>query len=381
MSINPINKEEMYALTYSAFDGPSMVYRSTDEGKNWKLKAILNRPCFDIALDPSNPDTLFLLSAYWILKSTDKGKTWEESYLGDQVDASYGEICITPNDPDRIYVAGSYLYNTENEKKCMAIIMSKNGGKKWKVKKFKKTSETGQFTCMTMHPEDPTVLYSGGYFIKGSEYHYRFYKTTNAGQKWKDITGIISSIPEAIAVDTSNPDRLYVATNWNIFRSADGGKSWAKNARYAYGDSIAVDPINPNVIYVGHDRFCLVSTDGGHEWTSYSLGLYGASNELHAVEGKIFNCATSGIFSSISQGMVWTTTHKGLKASVIDALKLAPSARNIIYVRCPGTGFFKSQNRGRTWKKFGNFDFCESIINIAVSPQDAHSLYALSAGG
>jgi photosystem II stability/assembly factor-like uncharacterized protein len=262
----------------------------------------------------------------------------------------------------------------------MAVIRSKNGGKSWSKKKFKAISETGQLTCIAMDPDNPNILYSGGSYIKGSDYFYGFYKTTNAGQKWKDITGVISSTAQAIAIDTTDTNKIYVATNWNIFRSSNGGKSWAKNTRYAYGNSIAIDSIHPNIIYAAYDRYCLVSTDRGNEWTSYSLGLYGNSNELHAEVGQIYNCSTAGIFASISQGMVWTTSHKGIKASVINALKAAPSSRNVMYVKCAGTGFFRSQNRGKSWKKFGNFSFCDSIISIAVNPEDAHCLYALSAG-
>lgn len=384
LCFNPNRTKEMYAVTYSSFTGPSIIYRSTNSGKNWKRITTVSRACFDVDMDPIDPETIYALSAYGMLKSTDRGKTWDEYPFGEYADGAYGNMCIDPVNPDNIYVAGSHMYNTSTEDTCMAILMSRDGGKTWTIEEKEATTQLGRMYFIAGDPSDPNTLYTGGSYTFGLAYYYKIYKTTNAGLTWTDITGSIIGRPEAIAIDSTNPNKIYVSTRWRIYRSSDGGNSWQKNNGYGFGTSIAVDSLNPNIIYAGHDENCYVSSDGGENWTEYTKGLYGESNKLLAVDGKVYFCSNLGIYYSKNKGKNWNNRHGGIKAMIITALQAAPSTRNIMYAGCLGRSFFRSTNFGRTWKKKSAFINCEGIDVrcVAVNPHDADNIYAvLTEGG
>jgi hypothetical protein len=57
------------------------------------------------------------------------------------------------------------------------------------------------------------------------------FKSTNAGQSWKDISGSgTTGLPDApantVAVNPANPNRLYVGSDLGPFESSDGGATW-----------------------------------------------------------------------------------------------------------------------------------------------------------
>ncbi len=55
------------------------------------------------------------------------------------------------------------------------------------------------------------------------------WKTTNAGATWIDRTADLPDAPaNAIVVDPTNPDRLFVGTDIGVFVSVDDGASWAE---------------------------------------------------------------------------------------------------------------------------------------------------------
>ncbi len=116
------------------------------------------------------------------------------------------------------------------------------------------------------------------------------WKTTNAGRTWAPIfdgAGPSSSVG-AIAIAASNPEVLYVGTGQpeprydiaagdGVYRSGDGGKSWAHVGLTAtrHIGAILVDTKDANTLLVaamGHlfgpnaERGVFRSTDGGQNW-------------------------------------------------------------------------------------------------------------------
>ena len=150
------------------------------------------------------------------------------------------------------------------------------------------------------------AIYGGG-FVSGIVVHPRkrdvIYARTDIGgayrwdartKTWIAITDWVGgpdwsdSGIESIAIDPSNPDRVYIATgtytndwvhtNGNIFRSDDRGRTWPIKAQLPFknganeegrnaGERLAVDPRDGNIVYFGSRNEGLWrSSDAGTTW-------------------------------------------------------------------------------------------------------------------
>ena len=91
---------------------------------------------------------------------------------------------------------------------------------------------------------------------------------------------------DAIAVDPQRPDRVYAASGFGVFRSSDGGVTWARTARAptpAGAHSLAVDPLHADALYAGTVREGVFSSrDGGASWTG--IGPAGISVGTLAID-------------------------------------------------------------------------------------------------
>src|SRR5205085_11401131 len=90
-------------------------------------------------------------------------------------------------------------------------------------------------------------------------------------------TDAISSLQVcSIAVDPRSPDVVYLGTGDNqsprpgqtVARSADGGRTWATEARFTNQPvcALAVDPTNSSRVFAGSAEGLFVSRDAGASW-------------------------------------------------------------------------------------------------------------------
>jgi hypothetical protein len=52
-------------------------------------------------------------------------------------------------------------------------------------------------------------------------------RSADRAQTWSAATtGLTASAVNGLAVDSTNPNTLYAATNFGVFKSVDGGANW-----------------------------------------------------------------------------------------------------------------------------------------------------------
>ncbi len=376
MAFNPQNKSEMYAS-----EQYGNIYKSSNSGQTWQRIATLNYSIYSIAVDPSNQNIIYALNGSRIFKSEDGGSNWQIYQFESYTYSSAGEIAINPNNSDIIYVAG-YYRDPITWKYFMAVLKSTDGGKNWTVKKISPPSESGRAICVAADPLNPSIIYCGGYYINDN-YYYKVYKSSDGGENWTDIGGSITGYPETIAIDPTNPSKVYVGTYAGVYRSSDGGETWRKNRGYVYTYKLAIDPLNTDVLYAGYDKCCYKSTDGGENWIRYFQGIYGSCYSLiasSATPTKVFYGSNTGIYRSDDSGVFWEEGHSGILATHIPALAIAPSSSNIIYAEVANNGFFKSTDFGNSWVRLPDFYRCDAILKIIINPNDANDLFILAGG-
>jgi hypothetical protein len=198
---------------------------------------------------------------------------------------------------------------------------------------------------------------------------------------------------QAIAFHPENPQYMISgAPAGGIWRSFDGGQTWATNTDYlpTLGVSaVAFDPANPQIVYAGtgdRDAFdapgmgVLKSTDGGDTWTFFNTGIENATVgciRFQPGTGDVFIGSDDGIFKSSDGGVTWVQASQN-SANYRD-FEFHPTNGQIIYSTASGK-FFRSENGGEDWdwivEEIGN----NARMSIAVTPLEPDVVYVIKTG-
>ncbi len=272
----------------------------------------------DIAIAPSNGDIIYagtgeedarnsISPGGGIYKSTDAGKTWK--LTGLEKTQTIARIVVDPRDPNIVYVAATGQTWANNPERGM--YKSTDGGATWRLVKF--ISNRAGFIELVMDPSDNRTLWAaswerlrGPYFLQSGGPGSGLWKSTDAGETWTEIKG--GGFPATmkgrigLAIAPSNPRVMYAMIeadtlkkalakgekpdtaraqrlNSGLYRSADGGATWALmqrnagDARPFYYSQVRVDPKNPDRIYWMSSVFRF-SDDGGKTERRGALSIH-----------------------------------------------------------------------------------------------------------
>ena len=108
----------------------------------------------------------------------------------------------------------------------------------------------------------------------------------------------------ALAVASSSPGTVYAGTYTGVFRSVDGGESWADRSSGLADPfvlALAIDPSAPGTVYAGTFAGVFRSVDGGGHWEAMNTGL-----DHPIVNALIIDPAAPGrIYAGTFGGGVW----------------------------------------------------------------------------
>jgi photosystem II stability/assembly factor-like uncharacterized protein len=248
----------------------------------------------------------------------------------------------------------------------------------------------GRVTAVTGVASEPATFYMG--VASGG-----VWKTTDAGQSWFPISdgkipvGSIGAIevapsdPSVVYVGTGSDDiRSNVSIGRGVYRSIDGGQTWSFVGLRDVGQigAVRVDPTNPDIVYVSAtgdpfnstpDRGIYRTRDGGRSWAKvlFVSDSTGASdvemqpnnpNVLFAVMWRgerrpwtiISGAHEGGVYKSIDAGDHWTRLTNGLPNELVGKGNIAVTAANpnrlyLLYEAKPGGGLYRSDDAGETW--------------------------------
>ncbi len=276
-------------LTYYAATAAGGVWKSGDGGASWD-------PIFDeeptqsigsIAVAPSDANVLYVGTGEanvrgntgpgdGIYRSTDAGATWR--HVWTQV-GQIGRIVVHPTNPDVAFAAVlGHAFGPNPER---GVYRTTDGGTSWQRVLFV-DPDTGA-SDVTFDPGNPRILYAGLWQMRRFPWGLTsggpgsgLYTSRDGGDTWQELTG--SGLPDkpwgkvGVRVAPSDSGRIYAlieAEDGGLFRSDDGGKSWALvnpsrglRQRAWYYTALTVDPWNADVVWFPEVGM-LKTIDGG----------------------------------------------------------------------------------------------------------------------
>jgi photosystem II stability/assembly factor-like uncharacterized protein len=242
-----------------------------------------------------------------------------------------------------------------------------------------------------------------------------------SGMQWRQVGPFRGGRALAIEGVPGEPNTWYFgAVAGGVWKTVDGGANWTplfdKQDISSIG-AIAVAPSDHNTIYVGTGEAAIrgdttygsgvyKSVDGGKNWKNiglrdtHQIGAlivhpHNPDIVLVAALGHAFGPNKErGIFRTSDGGKTWTNVlHKDENTGGIDVV-FDPHNPNVVFASLwqarrqpwffssggPGSGLYKSEDNGVTWKQLTGNGLPDGIlgkIGISVSAADSNRVYAI----
>ncbi len=273
------------------------------------------------------------------------------------------DFAVNPKNHSEWYVAvaSGNVWKTNNNGTTFKPIFDKYG-----------SYSTG---VITMDPGNPNLLWLG----TGENNHQRalgygdgVYKSEDGGESWKNMGLKESRHIGGIVVDPRNSDVVFVAAEgsaWGpggdrgLYKTSDGGVSWKKVLEVSENtgvNNVVIDPVDPDVMYATSEQ------------------------RRRHVYTKIGGGPESAVYRSLDGGETWNKSMKGLPKVHLGGMGIdvSPVDRNVVYLIVEAAegkgGFFRSENRGASWKKMSDHHSSGQYYNeIYCDPVDVNKVYSM----
>jgi|GEM_PF-435669 len=384
--VNVIARDPFDPLTVYIGAPSGGLWKTTDEGENWEVLTdhlpVLGVSA--IAIHPTNTNIIYIGTgdkdasdnySIGVLKSTDGGYTWEVTGLDWSIgqNRTISKLLIDPVNPDILFAAStSGIYKTID------------AGETWY------NVQSGDIDDMEFKPGDPSIVYA---------VTQKFYKSTDGGESFTQITGVPTSSRAQVAVTDANPEYVYFfsyqsgiyrsedsgssfsqrstepnqgSQGWydlafavshenaeevhvgeiNTWRSLNGAQTWTKTTDWQWGNSLGYTHCDIHemvfyggTLYVGSDGLVSKSTDAGSTWTNFTEGV--SIRQFYRIGGSKTNPYKLMGGSQDNGTSVYTDDywHEWLGADGMECA-IDHTNENIVYGTSQGGHFYKSTNGG-----------------------------------
>ena len=177
--------------------------------------------------------------------------------------------------------------------------------------------------------------------------------------KWREIGPYRGGRSVAVAGSTGRPHEFWMGTTGGgVFKSTDGGMSWAPVTDKFFGGTIgaiAVAPSNSDIVYVGTGEYPI------------------RGNVSHG----------EGVWKTTDAGKTWTNLGLG-QTRQISRIRVHPTNPDIVYVAAQGhvwapnaeRGVYRSKDGGKSWQKILFRNDSTGASDLTMDPKNPNVLYA-----
>jgi photosystem II stability/assembly factor-like uncharacterized protein len=252
----------------------------------------------------------------------------------------------------------------------------------------------GRINCIAFHPTNGDIFWVG--VAQGG-----VWRTNDGGQSWTPLTDDMPMLRISdIAVNPQNPNEIYICVGdfayfgaglnldnrkrhthygLGVYKTVDGGASWNPTGLsvlqtdfdFSLTRRVIIHPSNPSALVAAGTHGIYTSSNAGNTWTQINDSLIwdlerdpANPNVLYAATGyrASLNVGNAGILKSTNFGVTWTALPVGIPAQgAVQRIEIAisPSNPNTVYALCAGmdAGFYallRSTNAGGSWTTQSN---------------------------
>ncbi|MCF8406040.1 MAG: T9SS type A sorting domain-containing protein [Bacteroidales bacterium] len=283
------------------------------------------------------------------------GNEWESigPFGGDVLD-----LAMDPTNPEKAFAAAGFPYSRTG--------LADN----WHI--IEGLSTLSPSGIQSIEANASGLLFAGGIYSYG-----KVYLSTDGGDTWVQKNLPMQGGVNDIAVDPSNPDKIYLALSSNlsvtqnkvIVKSENAGTNWTAIDMTTWLPvgwgcvSLAVDPADSlTIVAIGNESFSnakvLITTDGGLSWQDISNGLpvgkpYNTATinngVIYVTGGQLFGGQVMGVYKSENYGSSWQNMSAAFPNKVANDILIHPDDDNIMYVATEGDGIYVTTDGGANW--------------------------------
>lgn len=259
---------QMYRIGHSASEKDYVLAGLQDNGTKMTTPSswtdVGGADGMECFIDPGNADIQFHTTQYGSLFRT--LNRWMSSRYIKPNAAGEGDwltpYAVDPSNPQTIYGGFREIWKTTNNGDSWAQVSSVN--------------ESGKFRTIAVAPSDPNIIYAAG--------PYEIYRSTTGGEPFVEVEGLLPNQSNSISrvvVQHDNPDVVWITSSSffspGIFESKDGGNSWTDISEgippipiYCVVQNIQVEEVI--ALYAGTE-LGVYYKHGDAPWTPYKNGL------------------------------------------------------------------------------------------------------------
>ncbi len=327
----------------------SAIFISNDFGTSWTKSSSIPKGVFkEIELEegqeleeedidkvtvlyvsPSDNDNIFVGTSNLLLKSNNRGSSWES--LSDTFHRSdIKGLAIHPNNPNIIYVRiGLYTFSD----------------------------------CSDVDNDDPDYEESVSKYCPG------IYKSTDGGESWKLLEEVTGDPSEGgVYINEYDDSEIYSVFGRETFVSKDAGISsdvFLDTKEHPIIPDVGVEIItfgeSETEVFMAGLQGIYRTYDNGRTWIETNTGFVGSEvvDLITALDGTMYATTYNlGIFKSIDGGKNWGFASFGIKNWYGMQLATHPEDPETIFTTTNG-GVYKSTNAGESWRVIGDSDLCD----------------------
>jgi photosystem II stability/assembly factor-like uncharacterized protein len=339
----------------------------------------------NLAINPLNPQELYIAANWRPCHSADGGRTWTERVRGADISCVY----------DLRFHQGRTYASAMDE----GVLVSEDNGGRWRALwPLKYDPELGgHYWRLAISDNNGVDRIVSTCSPWNSQAPNRMVISEDGGKTFSRTgTGLPTTVPtantmwgtgfaRALAADPKNPKTLYLGIDGDpsegksgggIFKSEDGGRSWALlpgqpgSRRMFFG--LAVDPTDSRRLYwgacgTGGGLYC--SEDGGASWKHVFKNEAWIFNVHVAADGTVY-CPGSNLWRSDDHGKSWRQLTKfPFGSHAIVAVETDPAdTRRMWFATTTWDGsaeggVFETRDAGATWQEItGNLPYRKPLL-------------------